>query len=166
MVKIGRVLIVEGVDQTLQLLLLLGGALEQEGHMLDTETVWNQTSVVRGIRLGTRVAPKRNQLRVIDGLRDAVGNTRCRCGARRGCEEKTGWDQHADQDYKQSSLATVQVGPPKRWFVGQILCESNPFRRVRKSPFHIQGALLARAGFNARSLGSQDTVSYTHLCQP
>ena len=78
LVEIGRVLVVQRVDQLVELFFLLGRALQQEEHVLGIEVVRNRAAVILKVRLGPRVAGQPHRLGLVDLLRDPSA-------ARQGC---------------------------------------------------------------------------------
>jgi len=66
----GGILFMELLNELLEGLLLLGGALQLQEHVLHGEVVRYHTAIVREPGLGARVAWEGDTIRFIDALRD------------------------------------------------------------------------------------------------
>ena len=68
--EIGRVRIVQQVDEMNQGRFRLGRALQQQLHVVEGQCVGNHSAIILGIGFGARIAGKFDRLAFVDGLDD------------------------------------------------------------------------------------------------
>src|ERR1700729_1018870 len=100
MVEIGRLPVVELVDQRDKLMFLLGRALEKEEHVLDGEALRDRAAIVHVVRLRASVARERQQIALINGPRDAIRNGGNRRLLGKGRQSQSG-ERHSKHGDKQ-----------------------------------------------------------------